>query len=118
MTGKVAPCPPPSSTSPSVAVIPLPTGLHLYFENVSEPKTVKNRVHVCLQPDGPRDAEVERLRAAGAVVLADRRKPDGTGWVVFTDPEGNEFCVLRSAAERERGEAMTCGQGTVVPDTP
>ncbi|GGS15973.1 glyoxalase [Streptomyces aureoverticillatus] len=97
-----------------VAVIPLPTGLHLYFENVPEPKTVKNRVHVCLQPDGPRDAEVERLRAAGAAVLADRRKPDGTGWVVFTDPEGNEFCVLRSAAERERGEAMTCGQGTVV----
>ncbi|MFD0412664.1 VOC family protein [Streptomyces sp. NPDC127108] len=92
-----------------VAVITLPTGLHLYFENVPEPKTVKNRVHVCLQPDGPRDEEVERLRGVGAVVLADRREPDGTGWVVFADPEGNEFCVLRSAAERNRGEALTCG---------
>ena len=26
--------------------------------------------------------------------------PDGTGWAVLADPEGNELCVLRSAAER------------------
>ncbi|MCX4670735.1 VOC family protein [Streptomyces sp. NBC_01381] len=93
----------------STAAIALPTGLHLYFAQVPEPKAAhKNRVHLCLQPDGPRDAEVERLRAAGATVAADRRNPDGTGWVVFTDPEGNEFCVLRSAAERAAGESATC----------
>jgi predicted enzyme related to lactoylglutathione lyase len=46
-----------------------------------------------------RDEEVERLRARGAGHVADRRRPDGTGWVVMTDPEGNEFCVLRSDAE-------------------
>jgi hypothetical protein len=23
----------------------------------------------------------------------------GTGWVVLADPEGNEFCILRSEAE-------------------
>ncbi|MDQ1602102.1 MAG: hypothetical protein QOD68_3576 [Actinomycetota bacterium] len=28
------------------------------------------------------------------------RNADGTGWAVLADPEGNEFCVLRSAAER------------------
>jgi hypothetical protein len=33
-------------------------------------------------------------------IADDRRQPDGTGWVVMTDPEGNEFCVLRSAGER------------------
>jgi predicted enzyme related to lactoylglutathione lyase len=33
-------------------------------------------------------------------MLDDRRSPDGAGWAVLTDPEGNEFCVLRSAAER------------------
>ncbi|MEV0319401.1 VOC family protein [Streptomyces sp. NPDC050658] len=92
----------------STAAIALPTGLHLYFAEVDEPKVQKNRVHLCLQPDGPRDEEVERLRAAGATLAADRREPDGTGWVVFTDPEGNEFCVLRSAAERAVGEAPTC----------
>ena len=50
--------------------------------------------------DRTRDEEVDRLRALGATEIADRRRPDGTGWVVFADPEGNEFCVLRSDAER------------------
>jgi predicted enzyme related to lactoylglutathione lyase len=76
------------------------SGTRLFFNQVPEPKTVKNRVHVCLQPDGPRDAEVERLLGLGATLVADRRRPDGTGWAVLADPEGNEFCVLRSAAER------------------
>ncbi|WP_033196072.1 VOC family protein, partial [Streptomyces xiaopingdaonensis] len=35
----------------------------------------------------------------GASLVADRRKPD-SGWAVLADPEGNEFCVLRSASER------------------
>ena len=35
-----------------------------------------------------------------SAVLADHRNPDGTGWVTLADPEGNEFCVVRSAAER------------------
>jgi predicted enzyme related to lactoylglutathione lyase len=48
----------------------------------------------------PREAEVERLLALGASLAEDHRKPDGTGWAVLTDPEGNEFCVVRSAAER------------------
>jgi predicted enzyme related to lactoylglutathione lyase len=61
---------------------------------------VKNRLHLCLQPDIPRDEEVERLLGLGATLFDDRRNPDGTGWAVLTDPEGNEFCVLRSAAER------------------
>ena len=78
----------------------VPGGPVLHFNQVPEPKTVKNRVHLCLQPDTTRDAEVERLLAIGATVVADRREPDGTGWVVLADPEGNEFCVLRSAAER------------------
>lgn len=78
-----------------VAVIALPTGIHLYFETVPEPKTVKNRVHVCLRPDLPRDAEVDRLLALGATMVADRREPDGSGWAVLGDPEGNEFCVLK-----------------------
>ncbi|WP_447040654.1 VOC family protein [Streptomyces sp. DSM 118878] len=96
----------------STAVVALPTGPRLYFAEVAEAKTTKNRVHLCLRPDGPRDAEVERLRAVGATVIADRRTADGAGWVVFADPEGNEFCVLRSEAERVAGEAATCGSAT------
>lgn len=82
------------------AVISLPDGPILVFVRVPEAKTVKNRMHLCLRADTTRDAEVDRLVALGAAIRDDRRKPDGKGWVVLADPEGNEFCVLRSAAER------------------
>ncbi|NUO44687.1 MAG: VOC family protein [Streptomyces sp.] len=73
----------------------------LLFITVPDAKTGKNRVHVDLQPqDRTRDEEVERLLALGATVFDDQRRPDGTGWVVMADPEGNEFCVERSAGER------------------
>ncbi len=38
--------------------------------------------------------------------MADRRNADGSGWVVLADPEGNEFCVERSDAEREAGDVV------------
>ncbi len=67
----------------------------LTFVRVPEAKTVKNRLHIDVSPiDRARDAEVERLLALGA-----RRVDIGQGeqrWVVLADPEGNEFCVLRS----------------------
>lgn len=79
----------------------LAEGLVLYFNQVPEAKTVKNRVHVCLEPAGrTRDQEVERVLGLGAVLVDDQRRADGTGWVVLAGPEGNEFCVLRGAAER------------------
>jgi predicted enzyme related to lactoylglutathione lyase len=71
------------------------------FIGVPEGKTVKNRVHLDLQPaDRSRDEEVERLLGLGATLVGDHRRPDGSGWVTLADPEGNEFCVERSAAER------------------
>ncbi|MFB7861982.1 MULTISPECIES: VOC family protein [unclassified Streptomyces] len=76
-------------------------GAGLLFIQVPEKKSVKNRVHLDLQPqDRTRDEEVERVLALGASLVDDRRRPDGTGWVVLADPEGNEFCVERSTAER------------------
>ncbi|MGW2825973.1 VOC family protein [Streptomyces sp. NPDC001443] len=76
-------------------------GAGLLFVTVPEAKAVKNRVHFDLQPqDRTRDEEVERLLALGARLVDDRRNEDGTGWALMADPEGNEFCVERSAAER------------------
>ena len=69
----------------------------LIFIRVPEPKTVKNRLHLDLSPiDSDRDSEVARLAGLGARIT-DLAPPDST-WVVMTDPEGNEFCVLRSLA--------------------
>ncbi|MFD4898462.1 VOC family protein [Streptomyces sp. NPDC058411] len=80
--------------------VTLPEGPVLYFNQVPEPKTSKNRVHLCLRPETSREEEVERLLGLGATLVADRRKPDGSGWAVLADPEGNEFCVLRSESDR------------------
>lgn len=85
---------------PEAMLLP-PGGPEVLFLAVPEGKSVKNRLHLDLQPvDRTRDEEVARLLAVGAVQVDDQRRPDGTGWVVLADPEGNEFCVLRSAAER------------------
>ena len=73
----------------------------LLFIQVPEAKRVKNRLHLDLVPaEGTRDTELARLLDLGSTVVDDRRQPDGTGWVVLADPEGNEFCILRSDAER------------------
>jgi catechol 2,3-dioxygenase-like lactoylglutathione lyase family enzyme len=77
---------------------------NLLFIRVPEAKTVKNRVHLDLMPtDRTRDQEVERLLGLGATLVADHRRPDGSGWAVLADPEGNELCIERSAAERAAG---------------
>lgn len=78
------------------------TGHELLFIEVPEPKTVKNRLHLDLRPrEGTRDAELARLVDLGATQVADHRgiHGPGTGWVVLADPEGNEFCILRSRQE-------------------
>ena len=73
----------------------------ILFIDVPDEKQGRNRVHFDLRPtDRPRDEEVERVVALGAAVVEDRRSDDGRGWVVMADPEGNEFCILRSDAER------------------
>ncbi len=79
------------------------TGHQLLFIEVPDARQVKNRLHFDLRPvDGTRDEEVARLLAIGATQVDDQRevRGDGTGWMVLADPEGNEFCVLRSDAER------------------
>ncbi|WP_185909596.1 VOC family protein [Streptomyces sp. WAC01280] len=95
-------CPlhPESKPGDAETEVILPEGPMLYFNQVPEPKTVKNRLHLCLRPETSREEEVERLLGLGATLVSDRREAGGAGWAVLADPEGNEFCVLRSAAER------------------
>ncbi len=78
------------------------TGHQLLFIEVPEPKTVKNRFHLDLRPRAAtRDEELATLVGLGATVVDDQRgiRGPGSGWVVLADPAGNEFCILRSAAE-------------------
>lgn len=77
----------------------------LLFIRVPETKATKNRIHLDVNgTEGrTRDEEVERLLALGATIFEDHRRADGTGWVTMHDPEGNEFCVCRSQAEKDAG---------------
>ena len=71
----------------------------LVFVPVPEPKTVKNRLHLDVNPSGmDQDEELERLLELGA-----RQVDVGQGdvpWVTLSDPEGNEFCLLRRRVDQ------------------
>lgn len=64
----------------------------LLFGRSTDPKTVKNRLHLDFRPED-QEAEVTRLLALGAR-HADVGQTGDEPWVVLADPEGNEFCVL------------------------
>ncbi|MCW2735847.1 VOC family protein [Nocardioides sp.] len=75
-----------------------PVAPTMFFAAVPEDKVVKNRMHLDLSPiDRSRDEEVDRLLALGAS-RADVGQTGEESWTVLADPEGNEFCVLRSLA--------------------
>lgn len=70
--------------------------LTLVFSRTEEPKSSKLRLHFDVNStDRDQDAELERLRAAGAR-LADVGQSGQESWYVLADPEGNEFCLLRA----------------------
>jgi hypothetical protein len=88
------------------AVLPVDgDGPRLFFQQVPEGKTVKNRVHLDVRaaPGLTGDermetleAEATRLEALGAT-RAYRIEPDpatmNEGHITMQDPEGNEFCL-------------------------
>jgi Glyoxalase-like domain len=69
-------------------------GPYLELLRTTDPKVVKNRLHLDVAPPagGDQNAEVKRLLSLGAH-FADIGQGD-VPWVVLSDPEGNEFCVL------------------------
>ena len=68
-----------------------PTLPRYFFQQVSETKAVKNRVHLDLSATDPA-SEVRRLVSLGATVLH-RQDAGEHRWVTLADPEGNELCV-------------------------
>jgi predicted enzyme related to lactoylglutathione lyase len=65
----------------------------LILQQVPEPKSVKNRMHMDLHV-GDVEGEVTRLLGLGASRV--QEQPNCLGdycWYLLADPEGNEFCV-------------------------
>jgi hypothetical protein len=72
-----------------------PTAPTIVFVQVPESKTIKNRLHIDVNPtDRDQDEEVARLETLGARPV-DVGQGSDVSWVVLADVEGNEFCVLR-----------------------
>jgi hypothetical protein len=93
----------PNEPGHEECMIEQPGGGHrVLFIEVPDRKQVKNRMHFDMRPtSGTRDEEVARLIGLGATEVDDQRNHygPGIGWMVLADPEGNEFCILRSDAE-------------------
>lgn len=83
------------------------SGRRLALMPAHSEKTAKNRVHFDLRADRDQQAEVRRLETLGARRI-DIGQVDVT-WVVMADPEGNEFCVLRSLADRQAFPSPSSG---------
>ncbi len=88
----------------SASVDPDERGPRLFFQRVPEGKTAKNRLHLDvraapgLEGDARMsalEAECERLVALGGsrVQRFEPEPPMSAGFIVMTDPEGNEFCL-------------------------
>lgn len=69
------------------------SGPKLLLQGVSEPKSVKNRMHFDIEvPDI--ETESARLMELGATRVSEsQRSEHGSTWILMADPEGNEFCV-------------------------
>jgi hypothetical protein len=87
--------------SASAITDPDGSGPRVFFQQVADHKTTKNRVHLDLNVGGGRetpvemrrtrvDAEAERLSAIGATIVRTYME-NGEYWVAMRDPEGNEF---------------------------
>ncbi|MCJ0869865.1 VOC family protein [Streptomyces sp. AP-93] len=72
---------------------PQPT---LVLSPSSDPRRGKLRLHIDVNPvDRDQDAELERLLALGARPV-DIGQTGAESWHTLSDPEGNEFCLLRT----------------------
>jgi predicted enzyme related to lactoylglutathione lyase len=69
-------------------------GVVVSFQRVSEPKTIKNRLHLDVEVDDVEVAQAEIERLGGRRLPMDDFYQYGFHWRQMADPEGNEFCLI------------------------
>ena len=76
---------------PEALADPLRIGPPIWFQQMDEPRTQRNRIHIDLTlPHDEVRTRLDRALAAGGTLLSDATAP--SFWVL-SDPEGNEVCL-------------------------
>jgi predicted enzyme related to lactoylglutathione lyase len=88
------------SVDPSGIFLRSDTQPMIFLQQVPEPKSVKNRVHLELVA-ADRAAQTERLISLGATKVQDYDET-GRQWTVLRDPDGQEFCLQQGKRESDR----------------
>jgi catechol 2,3-dioxygenase-like lactoylglutathione lyase family enzyme len=70
---------------------------NLSLQRSRTPVTARDQMHLDLYSDD-QAAEVERLTGLGATFVRHHQEDPDDDYVVMTDPEGNEFCVVAVAS--------------------
>jgi 4a-hydroxytetrahydrobiopterin dehydratase len=78
-------------TAPADLVDPSSGGPSLWFQQMDEPRTQRNRIHIDLTvPHDDAVARVEAALSAGGRLVSDDR---ARAFWILADAEGNEVCV-------------------------
>lgn len=89
-------------TDPTVAIDSPDGSLVFFLQEVPEPKTAKNRMHVDVQLRN--QDHLRELLRLGATVIAEH-----DGWTTLADPEGNEFDAIIQAVAGDPGSETRTG---------
>lgn len=81
----------PAKTADGALVDPSGVMPAVWFQQMSEPRTDRNRLHMDVYlPRGQAEERVAALLTAGGRLVTDKHAPS---WWVMADAEGNELCI-------------------------
>jgi predicted enzyme related to lactoylglutathione lyase len=81
---------------------------NLLLQQVPEPKSGKNRMHLDIQVANVQ-SEVDRLTRLGATIVSPAHDDAGFLTAILADPQGNEFCVIRPAGDSHDAAKLGAG---------
>ncbi len=87
-------------------------GPNLSLDRVHSTVQIPPRIHLDLYAND-QAAEVARLKSLGATEVRWSKRPPDADYVILADPEGNRFCVIRSAVDDYLAAAPRDKQATL-----
>jgi len=87
-------------------------GPNLSLDRVHSTVQIPPRIHLDLYAND-QAAEVARLKSLGATEVHWSKRPPDADYVILADPEGNRFCVIRSAVDDYLAAAPKDKQATL-----